>query len=164
MAVYKRGQKGTHWNYDFRVRGVRYNGKKPDDYVFPNPDTGKPFTDIKRSFHTACRMARIEGLWWHDLRATFCTRLALTGYEALTIIMLIGHGSEDDYAIHSCRPATEKCALSELWSQISHKRETAASDGSRKLLILLVGARGFEPPTSRSQTERTTRLCYAPKQ
>ena len=31
------------------------------------------------------------------------------------------------------------------------------------LLILMVGARGFEPPTSRSQTERTTRLCYAPK-
>ena len=28
--------------------------------------------------------------------------------------------------------------------------------------VLLVGARGFEPPTSRSQTERTTRLCYAP--
>jgi hypothetical protein len=27
---------------------------------------------------------------------------------------------------------------------------------------LMVGARGFEPPTSRSQTERTTRLCYAP--
>src|ERR1051326_1760911 len=27
----------------------------------------------------------------------------------------------------------------------------------------MVGARGFEPPTSRSQTERTTRLCYAPK-
>ena len=44
-----------------------------------------------------------------------------------------------------------------------HKRHTAASDGSRKLLMLLVGARGFEPPSSRSQTERTTRLCYAPK-
>src|SRR5205085_4631957 len=29
-------------------------------------------------------------------------------------------------------------------------------------LLTLVGARGFEPPTSRSQTERTTRLCYAP--
>ena len=28
--------------------------------------------------------------------------------------------------------------------------------------LCLVGARGFEPPTSRSQTERTTRLCYAP--
>ena len=29
--------------------------------------------------------------------------------------------------------------------------------------MVMVGARGFEPPTSRSQTERTTRLCYAPK-
>ena len=36
-------------------------------------------------------MARIEGLWWHDLRATFCTRLALAGYEALTIMTLMGH-------------------------------------------------------------------------
>lgn len=57
------------------------NGRTPDDYVFGNAETMKPFTDIKRSFHTACRMARIEGLWRHDLRATFCTRLALAGYE-----------------------------------------------------------------------------------
>ncbi|MGI9068430.1 MAG: tyrosine-type recombinase/integrase [Pyrinomonadaceae bacterium] len=33
----------------------------------------------------------IEGLWWPDLRATFCTRLALAGYEALTIMILMGH-------------------------------------------------------------------------
>lgn len=38
-----------------------------------------------------CRMARIESLWWHDLRAAFCTRLALEGYEALTIMTLMGH-------------------------------------------------------------------------
>jgi hypothetical protein len=30
------------------------------------------------------------------------------------------------------------------------------------LALKLVGAIGFEPTTSRSQTERTTRLCYAP--
>lgn len=35
--------------------------------------------------------AVIDGLWWHDLRATFSTRLALAGYEALTIMMLMGH-------------------------------------------------------------------------
>ena len=40
--------------------------------------------------------------------------------------------------------------------------KTAASVGSRKFFKIVVGARGFEPPTSRSQTERTTRLCYAP--
>jgi hypothetical protein len=27
---------------------------------------------------------------------------------------------------------------------------------------ILVGARGFEPPTSRSRTERSTRLSHAP--
>ena len=27
---YKRGKKGTHWNYDFRVRGVRYRGAIPE--------------------------------------------------------------------------------------------------------------------------------------
>ena len=31
MAVYnKRGRKGTHWIYDFRVRGVRYRGSFPE--------------------------------------------------------------------------------------------------------------------------------------
>jgi integrase len=51
----------------------------------------RAFHDIKRSFHTACRMVGIENVWWHDLRATFCTRLALARYEALTIMMLMGH-------------------------------------------------------------------------
>ena len=67
------------------------HGKDAEDYVFTNPDTDKPFYDIKRSFHTACRIAGIKNLWWHDLRATFCTRLALARYEALTIMSLMGH-------------------------------------------------------------------------
>ena len=67
------------------------HGKDPEDYVFTNPDTDKPFYDIKRSFHTACRLAGIKNLWWHDLRATFATRLALARYEALTIMTLMGH-------------------------------------------------------------------------
>jgi hypothetical protein len=31
-----------------------------------------------------------------------------------------------------------------------------------KLMICKIGARGFEPPTSRSQTERSTKLSHAP--
>ena len=30
-------------------------------------------------------------LEWHDLRATFCTRLALAGYDAFTIKAIMGH-------------------------------------------------------------------------
>jgi len=37
------------------------------------------------------RSAKIQNLWWHDLRATFCTRLALARYEALTIMTFMGH-------------------------------------------------------------------------
>src|SRR5688500_8047974 len=41
-------------------------------------------------------------------------------------------------------------------SVISHPARKAGSEGG------LVGARGFEPPTSRSRTVRATRLRYAP--
>jgi integrase len=59
--------------------------------VFVNPKTRLPYTDIKRSFATACRKAEVRDLEWHDLRATFCTRLALAGYDASTIKALMGH-------------------------------------------------------------------------
>ena len=44
---------------------------------------------VVRMNHSCEILAKIEGLWWHDLRATFCTRLALAGYGALTIMSLM---------------------------------------------------------------------------
>ena len=49
--------------------------------------------------------------------------------------------------------------------KLATQRKTAVNAGDRKLLMdckLLVGARGFEPPTSRSRTVRSTRLSHAP--
>jgi len=40
---------------------------------------------------TACDLAELRNLEWHDLRATFCTRLAMAGYDAFTIKKLMGH-------------------------------------------------------------------------
>ena len=65
--------------------------KKADEFVFVNPKTKKPYTDIKRAFSTACELAELRNLEWHDLRATFCTRLAMAGYDAFTIKALMGH-------------------------------------------------------------------------
>ena len=45
----------------------------------------------EKGFHTACRIAGIEGLIWKDLRATFGTRLAEAGCDAFTIAQLLGH-------------------------------------------------------------------------
>lgn len=66
-------------------------GKRPWDYLFANPRTGKPFTDSKHAFTTACRDAGIKGLWWHDLRATFGTRLGEAGFSLKYIMELMGH-------------------------------------------------------------------------
>lgn len=113
-------RKGTHWHYYFRLRGVRYRGstprralkgrvkffrnvviasrrgkeienKKADEFVFVNPNSKKPYTDVKRAFGTACDLAELRNLEWHDLRATFCTRLAMAGYDGFTIKALMGH-------------------------------------------------------------------------
>lgn len=52
-----------------------------------------PYTEIKRSFSGACKDAKIEGLVWHDLRATFGTRLGEAGFNAYAIAELMGHAS-----------------------------------------------------------------------
>jgi integrase len=65
--------------------------KRPDDYVFVNPKTKSRLQETKTAFHTACRLAGIEGLIWKDLRATFGTRLAEAGCDAFTIAQLLGH-------------------------------------------------------------------------
>jgi integrase len=61
------------------------------DYVFINPKTKKPYTDLKKAFGTACRIAGIRDLHWHDLRPTFGTRLAEAGCSEATIASLMGH-------------------------------------------------------------------------
>jgi len=64
---------------------------RDDGYVFINPDTAKPYTDLKHAFRTACRLAGIRNLHWHDLRHTFGTRLAEAGFSEATIADLMGH-------------------------------------------------------------------------
>ena len=67
--------------------------KRPDDYVWLSPKTGKPFDDIKKAFVSACQDAGIEGLVWHDLRATYGTRLGEAGFNAYDIAKLMGHAN-----------------------------------------------------------------------
>ena len=65
--------------------------KRPDEYVFVSDKTGSCVREVKKGFHTACKIAGIEGLIWKDLRATFGTRLAEAGCDAFTIAQLLGH-------------------------------------------------------------------------
>ncbi len=64
---------------------------KGQEYVFVNERTGTRIKEVKKAFGTALKIAGIKGLVWHDLRATFGTRLGEAGYDAFTIAALMGH-------------------------------------------------------------------------
>lgn len=51
------------------------------EFVFWNAMTQKPILDIKRSYKTACRRAKIEGLRFHDLRHNFASSLVENGVD-----------------------------------------------------------------------------------
>jgi integrase len=79
-------------NVDVRAALIELcKGKRPDDFVFYNPQTGTRVKEIKTAFRSACRDAEIEGLQWKHLRATFGTRLGEAGYNAFEIADLMGH-------------------------------------------------------------------------
>jgi integrase len=94
IASHTKGKRNREIPMNAEVRDVLWEacrGKGISDWVFPNPLTGLPYTDIKHAFDTACTNAGIEGFWWHDLRATFGTRLGAAGVGMRTIMDLMGH-------------------------------------------------------------------------
>ncbi len=60
-------------------------------YVFYNPNTLKPFDNIKRSFASALRKSHILDFHFHDLRHTFASRLVMAGVDLITVKELLGH-------------------------------------------------------------------------
>ena len=63
------------------------------EYVFCNPKTMKPFTDINEGFKSACRRAKIYNFRFHDLRHTVATRLVEKGIDLRVVQELMAHST-----------------------------------------------------------------------
>lgn len=84
-------------------------GKRPDDYVWLSPKTGRSFDDIKKAFVSACEDAGIEGLIWHDLQATYGTRLGAAGFNVYDIAKLISQRVSVTFAICQLAQVRQSC-------------------------------------------------------
>lgn len=66
--------------------------KYPDcPWLLPNPQTLLPFTDIKRSFMEARKLAGLNDVHIHDLRHSYASALAGSGVDLYTVGKLLGH-------------------------------------------------------------------------
>ena len=69
----------------------------------PDP-AAKIFGNIagfKRSWRTACRLAGIKGLRFHDLRHGYATDLLEAGVNERLAMKLLGHSNEEIHAIYT---------------------------------------------------------------
>ena len=64
---------------------------KEYNYVFTNPETKQPYTDIKHSFHTVLNAANIQNFRFHDLRHTVATRLVEKNIDLVVVKEILGH-------------------------------------------------------------------------
>jgi len=91
-------------------------------YVFYNPETDKPYRDIKGSFNSACRKAKITDYTFHDNRHTFASHLIMAGVDLTTVRDLLGHADIKMTLRYShLAPSHKKTAVNVLDSTINVK-------------------------------------------
>ena len=64
------------------------------EHVFGQPDTGKPFVDIRKMFYKALKKAGVERRFtFHGLRHTAASHLLMNGVDLRTVGAILGHKS-----------------------------------------------------------------------
>jgi integrase len=82
-----------------------------NEILFYNPQTGKPFVDLKTGFALACEKAGIADVTWHTLRHTFASRLVKPWRrysDSQRIARTFEHQRHDAIRTHKYREQTRR--------------------------------------------------------
>jgi integrase len=97
-------------------------------YVFCKP-SGEPFGSVKKAFSGACGRAKLEGVVFHTLRHTFCSRLVMAGVDLVTVKELLGHSSLAMVLRYAhLSPGHRKAAVDRLDSFTDESEEPASQE------------------------------------
>ena len=107
-----------------KLRSKSGNGQ----FVFPNPETRRPYRDIKKAFKGACKRTGINGLRFHDLRHTFATRLIEKGVDLITIKDLLGHSTVKITERYTHSNREQKRRAVELLTKIKQEKAATQDD------------------------------------
>lgn len=67
--------------------------KRLSAYVFTNPRTLKPYTNIRDKFVDLCEKNKIDSIRLHDLRHTAATRMVASGADIVVVQDILGHAN-----------------------------------------------------------------------
>ncbi|WP_353686754.1 site-specific integrase [Thermodesulfovibrio sp. 3462-1] len=140
---------------------ITFNGllrRLDTPYVFYDPATGKPYQDVKRSFASACRRAKIQDFRFHDLRHTFASHLVMAGVDLTTVKELLGHKTLTMTLRYSHLHQAIKLKRWMCWIVCSDKNQlhkkctiwrfSQMHKVCKLLKLFIMELRGVEPPTS----------------
>jgi integrase len=95
-------------------------------YVFPGEDGKSQFGDMKKSWKTILKLAKIENFTWHDMRHDYASQLVMADVDLNTVRELLGH-------------ADIKMTLVYAHLAPEHKAAAVNKLGNRRKKILLAG-------------------------
>ena len=72
---------------------VLSNLRKVSSYVFVNPNTKRPYSEIRQAFHSAVKTAGLARMRFHDLRHNFASQMVMSGVDIVTVKEILGHRS-----------------------------------------------------------------------